>query len=264
MKKTEANKKIKNKIFGCISKVRAENPHVHCMTNIVAQNFTANALLAIGATPSMTTSPEEIKEFVSHADATLINLGTMDETLKDAIKIAVPTLNKKNKPWVLDPAFAHTSKPRLKVAKRLLGSQPSVVHCNKDEANAMLNQKITKGDFLVEHAKKFDTCFGLTGKKDLIVGTSQSITVEGGHPWLPKVTATGCAAGAIMGACLAVEKNPEVATATALVMVGVAAEKAAKNAKGTGTFAMYWIDELNNIKEADVMKARVTKIRGAI
>ena len=35
-------------------------PRVHCITNAVAQNFTANVLLAAGAVPSMTIAPKEI------------------------------------------------------------------------------------------------------------------------------------------------------------------------------------------------------------
>src|ERR1700757_199096 len=61
-----------------IERVRAHSPRVHCITNAVAQNFTANILLAAGARPSMTISPEEIGSFVASADALLVNLGTFD------------------------------------------------------------------------------------------------------------------------------------------------------------------------------------------
>jgi hydroxyethylthiazole kinase len=48
-------------------------PRVHCITNSVAQNFTANVLLAVGAVPSMTVAPDEIAEFVARADALLMD-----------------------------------------------------------------------------------------------------------------------------------------------------------------------------------------------
>ena len=54
--------------------LRARRPRVHCITNTVAQAFTANALLAIGAVPSMTTSPGEIAAFAGNADA-LVHIG---------------------------------------------------------------------------------------------------------------------------------------------------------------------------------------------
>ncbi len=61
-----------------LAKIRARAPRVHCITNTVAQAFTANMLLAAGATPSVTTSPEEIAGFVAGADSLLVNLGTLD------------------------------------------------------------------------------------------------------------------------------------------------------------------------------------------
>ena len=58
------------------------------MTNSVAQNFTANMLLAVGAVPSMTVAPEEIAEFVKRSDALLVNLGTLDPARREAAETA--------------------------------------------------------------------------------------------------------------------------------------------------------------------------------
>ena len=46
-------------------RLRERQPRVHCITNAVAQNFTANVLLAVGAIPSMTISPDEIAAFAA-------------------------------------------------------------------------------------------------------------------------------------------------------------------------------------------------------
>ena len=67
-----------------LSRLRAKSPRVHCITNSVAQNFTANALLALGAVPSMTLSGEEIGAFVARSDALLVNLGTFDRERREA------------------------------------------------------------------------------------------------------------------------------------------------------------------------------------
>ena len=48
-----------------LDRLRARGPRVHCITNDVAQNFTANVLLAAGCVPSMTLSREEIAGFVA-------------------------------------------------------------------------------------------------------------------------------------------------------------------------------------------------------
>ena len=51
------------------------SPLVHCMTNDVVQTFTANVLLAIGASPAMVIDPDEASQFAAIADALLINVG---------------------------------------------------------------------------------------------------------------------------------------------------------------------------------------------
>ena len=86
-----------------LSRVRSKCPRVHCMTNSVAQNFTANILLAMGAVPSMTVAPEEIAEFVARADALLVNLGTFDRERRKAAEIAIEAATDEQRPWVLDP-----------------------------------------------------------------------------------------------------------------------------------------------------------------
>ena len=81
----------------CSSVCAREPPRVHCITNQVAQTFTANMLLALGAQPSMTISPEEIAHFVARADALLVNLGTFDaEAAAAAIEIAVAAAQKRS------------------------------------------------------------------------------------------------------------------------------------------------------------------------
>src|SRR5215467_6943708 len=63
-----------------LARLRVRRARVHCITNTVAQNFTANALLAAGCLPSMTVSAEEVGYFVSGAQGLLVNLGTFDRS----------------------------------------------------------------------------------------------------------------------------------------------------------------------------------------
>ena len=72
-----------------LERIRARAPRVHCITNVVAQNFSANMLLAAGAIPSMTIAPDEVGEFVARADALLVNLGTFDAERRIAAGIAI-------------------------------------------------------------------------------------------------------------------------------------------------------------------------------
>ncbi|MBL7101168.1 MAG: hydroxyethylthiazole kinase, partial [Desulfobacteraceae bacterium] len=42
--------------------IRAKKPLIHNITNYVVMNYTANALLACGASPVMAHAPEEVEE----------------------------------------------------------------------------------------------------------------------------------------------------------------------------------------------------------
>ena len=111
---------IVGKSLKAIAAMRKKRPRVHCITNNVAQHFTANVLLACGAVPSMTIAPEEIEGFVAQSDAVLINLGTMDLSRTYSAKKAVEIAQKQSKPFVLDPVFVQASEPRLILAKELM------------------------------------------------------------------------------------------------------------------------------------------------
>ncbi len=52
-------------------------PLVHCMTNDVVQGFTANVLLACGASPAMIIDPVEAAQFSAIASGLLVNIGTL-------------------------------------------------------------------------------------------------------------------------------------------------------------------------------------------
>src|ERR1700681_2636708 len=103
-----------------LARIRARRPLVHCITNAVAQNFTANILLAAGAVPSMTVAPEAIGEFVARADALVVNLGAFDRERRDGAETAIEVATDEQRPWVLDPVFIDRSRPRADFAKTLM------------------------------------------------------------------------------------------------------------------------------------------------
>ena len=75
-------------VAAVLERLRSRRPLVHCLTNHVVKNFTANALLAIGAAPAMVEHPEEAAEFAAVADAVLVNVGTLDECQMAAVRAA--------------------------------------------------------------------------------------------------------------------------------------------------------------------------------
>ena len=54
-------------IFNDIEKIRQNAPLVHNITNFVVMNTTANALLAIGASPVMAHAVPEVEDMVNIA-----------------------------------------------------------------------------------------------------------------------------------------------------------------------------------------------------
>jgi len=119
-----------------LERVRAKRPRVHCITNAVAQTYTANVLLAAGAIPSMTIAAKEIVPFAQRADALLVNLGTFDAERQKAALAAIAAVNKLKKPWVLDPVFIDRSPPRAAFAKKLVAKSPRAIRLNQAEFEA--------------------------------------------------------------------------------------------------------------------------------
>jgi len=89
-----------------LAEIRRRNPLVHNITNYVVMNFTANALLAIGASPIMAHSVEEVEEIVGLSSALVINIGTLSPRWVEGMEVAARTAEKKGVPVVLDPVGA--------------------------------------------------------------------------------------------------------------------------------------------------------------
>ncbi len=229
-----------------LDRLRTRSPRVHCITNAVAQNFTANMLLAAGAVPSMTLSADEIGPFVAGADALLVNLGTLDRERREATATAVETATRGNLPWVLDPVFIDRSAARADFARDLVARGPKAIRLNRGEFAALANSEPTHGT-LAAYARDNKTVIGLSGEADLVSDGTRFATIANGHPLMAKVTAMGCAASALVAACLALEPDAWRATASALTIIGVAGELAAEKSEGPGSFAVAIIDALHNL-----------------
>jgi hydroxyethylthiazole kinase len=226
--------------------VRERQPRVHCITNSVAQNFTANALLALGAVPSMTLSGEEIGAFVARSDALLVNLGTFDRERREATSIAVDSATRNGLPWVLDPVFVDRAEQRAVYARDLIFLDPKAVRLNAAEFAALAGHDPLP-DAVAAYARQHRLVIGLSGETDLIGDGERMVRIANGHPLMARVTAMGCAASALVAAALAVEPDALAATASAMLIVGIAGERAAEQAQGPGSFAVAILDALYNI-----------------
>ena len=243
---------------GLIDALRARGPKVHCITNAVAQNFTANVLLAAGCVPSMTLSPDEIAPFVARADALLVNLGTFDRERREATEIAVETATQDGVPWVLDPVFVDRAVPRAAFARELLRQGAKVVRLNAAEFAALAGVA-PSGEAVAAYAREHGVTVALSGETDLIGDGTRLAKIANGHPLMARVTAMGCAGSALVAACLAVEADAFRAAAAAALIIGIAGELAGAEAAGPGSFAVALLDALYRLDGPSLLRhAKVT------
>ena len=240
-----------------LARLRTRGPRVHCITNAVAQNFTANVLLAAGCVPSMTLSAEEIGSFVAGAQALLVNLGTFDAERREATAIALEAATNRV-PWVLDPVFVDRSRPRATFARELLARQPAVARLNHAEF-AVLADASPSRDSALSYARLNRTVVAVSGETDLVTDGQRIASIANGHPLMAKVTAMGCAGSALVAACLAVETDAFRAATAGLAIIGVAGQLAAEQSHGPGSFAVAIIDTLHGLDGAALIaRARIS------
>ena len=170
---------------------------------------------------------------MARADALLVNLGTFDAERRDAAATALEVASEEGVPWVLDPVFIDRSEPRAAYAKSLVAQKPRAIRLNRAEFAALSGAE-PDGEALTRYALDTLAVVALTGTVDRITDGAQRVAIENGHPLMARVTAMGCAASALNAAFLAVESDPFVATAAALLCFGVAGGIAGERATRAG------------------------------
>jgi len=247
--------------------LRVKKPLIHNITNYVVMNYTANALLACGASPVMAHASEEVEEMVSFAGALVLNIGTLTNAWIDSMLIAGKKANELSIPIVLDPVGSGATKFRTESAKRLINELSiGVIRGNASEVLSLAQEgSRTKGvdsihsvedaaDAALMLAEELNTTLAITGPTDLITDGEHIYKVLNGHELMGFVTGTGCTATALIGAFLSVDNDPVSASATSLAYFGLAGEKGAVHSKGPGTFQIALIDALFTINEEQVRK----------
>jgi hydroxyethylthiazole kinase len=233
-------------------RVRRRRPRVHAITSPVALGPTANMLLAIGAEPSLTFSPEEIPDFVASADVLLINLGMLDRQRRDAALTAIEVAKEAGVPWVLDPVKVETSSGRLAFARALMEMDPALVHANRAEFLALAGEEADP-ETVGAHAVRALTTLAVTGEIDFVTDGRRTVRIANGHPLMDRVTAIGCGGTAIAAAFRAVEPDAVAAACAAFTVVGVAGEVAAASAVGPGSFAVAILDALSSLETETIL-----------
>lgn len=251
-------------LWNYVLSVRENSPIVHNVTNYVVMNNTANALLSVGASPIMAHAKNEIEQMVAISGALVINIGTLDDTWIEGMRMAITAAKKFNKPWVLDPVGAGATDYRTKISRELIElHQPSVVRGNASEIMAVANLNVKSKGVDTSHetsdavdAAKYLCSSALvpvvciSGATDYCISKEKSACINNGHPLMTKVTGLGCTATALIGAFCAVAPDSIFdATCAAMALMGIAGEITAEHADGPGSFQVKFLDNLYRIDQ---------------
>ncbi len=240
--------------------LRAKKPLIHNITNYVVMNYTANALLAMGASPVMAHAQNEVEDMVAFAGALVLNIGTLtDDWIASMVKAGIKA-SAMGTPIILDPVGSGATPLRTKSAKQIIDqTKISVIRGNASEILSLRHaDSKTKGVDSVHSvdeaadtarilAEELQTTLAITGPVDLVTDGQRVVRVSNGHPLMAYVTGTGCTATTAIGAFLAVDSDPVSATATALAFFGLAGEVAGQTASAPGSFMIQMLDALYTI-----------------
>lgn len=252
-------------IWSDLERLRAQAPLIQNITNFVVMNNTANALLALGASPAMVHAPDEADDFVNIASALVVNIGTLDTNFVAGMKAAMTRANELGKPIVFDPVGVGATPYRNQISRELLDlAAPTVIRGNASEIMALagLNAQ-TKGvdslfgsDAAVDAARQLSEDLAnvvvISGAEDYIIAGNKTAIIGNGHPLMTKVTGMGCTATALIGAFAAINTDYFAAATHAMAIMGIAGELAAAVKAAPGSLQVNFLDVLHQLSEADI------------
>lgn len=262
-----------------VSLLRETTPLVHCLTNSVVRQVTADVLLAAGAAPAMVDHPDEAGDFAAIASGVLINVGNPTAEQVEGMHAAIASARAAGTPWVLDPVAVGGLVMRTELATGWLDRGPAAIRANASEIVALagageggrgVDSTATVSSALMPAMELADRTGGtvaISGAEDLVITQSGSSTratwVTSGHPLLQKVIGTGCALGALTAGYISVARSAGISDHDAVVAahahIGAAGTAAGSVAVGPGSFAMAWLDALYSLEPEQIAElARLT------
>ncbi|EJG9481505.1 hydroxyethylthiazole kinase [Salmonella enterica] len=225
---------------------RALSPLTHCMTNDVVQTFTANTLLALGASPAMVIDPVEARPFAVIANALLVNVGTLTASRADAMRAAVESAYDAKTPWTLDPVAVGALEFRRRFCLDLLPLRPAAIRGNASEILALSGMAL---------ARQIDCIVVVTGEIDYVTNGQRTLSIPGGDPLMTRIVGTGCALSAVVAASCALPGAALDNVASACCWMKLAGQAAAERSEGPGSFIPAFLDALYHL---DVEAANAT------
>lgn len=268
-------------VHSALRQVRAARPLVHNITNFVVMNTTANALLALGASPVMAHAPEEVEEMVGLAGALVLNIGTLSGPWVESMLLAGRAAGERGIPVILDPVGAGASRLRTATSLDLLReTRPAILRANASEILAVAGamgavdsrrlgaalaaaggstrgvDSAHSGQGVEDVARAVAQAAGCvvvaSGAVDIVADARRAVMVSGGSDLMPLVTGMGCTATALAGAFAAVVPDAFEAAVAAMAVMGAAGAVAAARAQGPGTLQLHFLDALHALAREDL------------
>lgn len=255
-------------IWRDVCRIRQTAPLVLNLTNQVVTNVTANALLALGASPLMSASGEEQDELLDLAQSLVLNIGTLNRDQIEIMFQAGKTARAKGVPIVLDPVGAGASALRTRTALELMEHlRPEIVRGNGSEILAMAGSAGTAKGVDSRHSsfqalagamglsRHYGCAFAISGPVDVITDGQRQWKVANGHPLMAKVTGMGCTATSLIGAFAAVNPEPALAALHGMAFTGVCGERAASRSHGPGSLQVHVLDQLHLCRQSELTES---------
>lgn len=256
-------------VIPVLSGIRERTPLVHCMTNTVVPEITANVLLAIGAAPAMIDLPEEAEIFATVASALLVNVGNGLSEQHRGMRLATAAAQQAGTPWVLDPVAVGALPVRTRLARDVLAHHPAAIRANASEILGLAGTSAggrgvdatdSADDAIAvarDLATRGDTVVAVSGPVDVIVSADRLTRVDGGSELMPLVTGTGCALGAVVAAGIAVARQigacDHDAVVAAHALFSAAGRAAGRSAEHPGTFRTAFVDTLHALRPDEIV-----------
>ena len=257
---------MQEQLWPLIQAVREQAPLVQNITNFVVMNNSANALLAVGASPIMAHAHPEIPQMLAICQALVVNIGTLDEYWAEAMLLGAAEAHRLGRPWVLDPVGAGATPYRNELLDKLLLHRPTIIRGNASEilALARLAPTATKGvdstaasqqalGAAQQLSRQLGAVVCVSGETDLVVHGERRVEIANGSPLMTKVTGLGCSATAVLGAFAAVAPAADAfaAAVAGVALFSLAGELAAEGAAGPGSLQVRLLDTLYSLPEAE-------------
>jgi hydroxyethylthiazole kinase len=238
-----------------LEKIRKTRPLVLNFTNFVTPDFIANALLAIGAAPLMTSSDDELEELIKMSSSINMNIGTLDPSFINRCCKVLKLSKELQKPIVLDPVGAGSTNIRSETARELI-SGVDIVRGNASEIisldlsgnntfgveanNAVVEAKDSARKLALQH----QITVVISGPTDFITDGKRKAEVPFGSSLMPYVTGMGCTLTAVIAAFRSVENDSFVSAVLGTEYFGLCGQLAETITKNPGTFRSAFIDAL--------------------